>query len=108
MIDERVVLLRVQHLEQRRGRVAAEVLSHLVHFVEQVQRIAHADLGQVLQDLARHRTDIRAPVTANFRLIAHAAQRHTHELAIGRLGNRLAQRGLTHTRRANQAQDRRF
>jgi hypothetical protein len=29
------VLLRVQHFKQRRGRIAAEVRGHLVHFVQQ-------------------------------------------------------------------------
>ncbi len=39
VIDERVVLLRIEHLEQRRRRIAAEVHAHLVDFVEQEQRI---------------------------------------------------------------------
>ena len=41
-------------------------------------------------------------------LVAHAAERHAHELAVGRLGHRLAERGLAHARRAHQAKDRRL
>ncbi len=42
VVVEGAVLLRIEHLEQRRGRIAAEIGGHLVDFVEQEQRIAHA------------------------------------------------------------------
>jgi hypothetical protein len=45
-------------------------------------------------------------VTADLRLVAHAAERHAHELAAGRLGDRLAERGLADTGRADKAEDR--
>ena len=45
-------------------------------------------------------------MTADLRLVAHAAQRQARELAPGGLGDRLAERGLAHARRADQAQDR--
>src|SRR5260221_13628951 len=38
--------------------------------------------------------------------VAHAAQRHAHEIATGSARHRLAERGLADTRRADQAQDR--
>ena len=44
-------------------------------------------------------------MAADLRLVAHAAQRHAHELAVGRLGDALPQRGLAHARRTDQAQD---
>jgi hypothetical protein len=39
VIQERVVLLGIEHLEQRRRRIAAEVHRHLVDFVEQEHRV---------------------------------------------------------------------
>ena len=108
VVDEGVVLLGIEHFEQRARRIAAEIHAHLVDFVEQEQRIAHADLGHVLQDLARHRADVGAAVAADLGLVAHAAQRHAHELAVGRARDRLAERGLAHAGRADQAQDRRL
>src|SRR2546427_4954506 len=42
---------------------------------------------------------------ADFRLVTHAAQRHAHVLAARGLGDGLAQRGLAHARRSDQAQD---
>src|SRR5690606_23163591 len=52
------------------------------------------------------RADVGAAMAADLGLVAHAAQAHAHELAVGRLGDGLAQRGLAHARRADQAQDR--
>ena len=45
-------------------------------------------------------------MAANFGLVAHAAERHADELAIGCLGDRLAERGLADARGADQAEDR--
>ncbi len=108
MVDERVVLFRVEHFQQRRARVAAEVLPHLAHFVQKEQRVAHAHLGHVLHDLAGHRADVRAAMAANLRLVAHTTQRHPDELAPGGARHRLAERGLAHAGRSDQAQDRRL
>jgi hypothetical protein len=106
VIVERRVLLRVEHFEQRRGRIAAEIHRHLVDFVEQEKGIMKAGLDHVLNDLARHRADVRAAVTADLGLVAHAAERHAHELTIGRARDRLAERSLADTRRADETQDR--
>lgn len=83
VIVEVVVLLRVEHLEQRRGGIPAHVAAHLVDFVEEEQRVAHADLGHLLDQAARHGADIGTTVTADLGLVTHAAERHAHELAIG-------------------------
>jgi hypothetical protein len=42
VVDERVVLRRVEHLEQRGRRVALEALPELVHLVEQEDRVLGA------------------------------------------------------------------
>ena len=106
MVVEGVVLLRVEHLEQRRRRVAAEVHRHLVDFVEQEDGIARAGLLEALDDLARQRADVGAAVAADLGLVAHAAQRDAHEVAAGGARDRLAERGLADARRADEAQDR--
>src|SRR3569832_2056205 len=53
MILKGVVLLGVEHLQQRRRRIAAETLAHLVDLVVLEQGILHAFLGQALLDLPR-------------------------------------------------------
>lgn len=47
-------------------------------------------------------------MTADFRFIAYAAQRHTDILTSGRFSDGLAQRGFTHPRRSYRAQNRAF
>ncbi len=84
VVAERRVLLGIEHFEQRRGRVPAEIHRHLVDFVEQVQRIADPGPRHVLHDLAGHRADVGAAVAADLRLVTHAAERHADELAVGR------------------------
>ena len=105
MVDECAVLFRIQHLKQCRGRITAHIHTHLVHFIQQEQRVFHRDLAHVLQNLARHGTDIRTTMAADFGLVAHAAQRHAHEFAVGGTRDRLAQRSLAHPRRTDQTQD---
>ena len=105
VVVEGGILFRVQDLQQRRGRVAAKVHGHLVHLIEQEQRVAHARPRQVLDDLARQRADIGATVAAYFRLVAHAAQRHAHKGAVGGPGDRTAQGRLADAGRTDQTQD---
>src|SRR5690606_30530677 len=57
-------------------------------------------------DAARHRADIGAAVTADFRLISDATERHAHEIASRGLRDRTAERGLADARRADEAEDR--
>ena len=66
----------------------------------------HAGARHVLQHLARQRADVGAAVAADLGLVAHAAERHAHELAVGRARDRLAERGLADAGRADQAEDR--
>ena len=108
MVGKLVVLLRIQHLKQCTGRIAAEIAAHLVDFIKQEQWIFHTCFRHVLQDFARHRADIGTAVAADFAFITHAAQRHTHILATCGFGNRLTQGSFTHPRRTNQTQNRAF
>ena len=106
MVDEHEVLLGIEHFEQRRRGIAAEVHRHLVDFVEHEDRVLGAGLLHHLDDLAGQGADVGAAMAADFRLIAHAAERHAHELAAGRFGDRHAQRSLAHARRSDEAQNR--
>src|SRR5690606_24631141 len=68
--------------------------------------VARARLADALDDRARHRADVRAPVPANLRLVVHAAQACAHELEPDRPRDALAERRLAYARRADEAQDR--
>ena len=106
VVAELVVLRRVEHLEQGRARVAAPVGADLVDLVEHDHRVHRPGVAQRADQAARERADVRAPVAADLGLVADAAERHAHELAARRAGDRLADRGLAGAGRADQRQDR--
>ena len=70
---KRVVLRRIEHLEQRARRVALERHAELVDFVEQEDRVLRARLLHSLDDAPGHRADVRAAVSADVGLVARAA-----------------------------------
>ncbi len=106
VIDEHEVLFGIEHFEQRRRRIAAEVHRHLVDFIEHEDRVLGAGLLHHLDDLAGQRADVGAAMSAHFGFIAHAAQRHANELAASGLGDAHAERGLADARRSDEAEDR--
>ena len=106
VVPECHVLFGVEHLEQRGGRIAAEVHAELVHLVQHEHRVLRFGPAQALDDLPRQRADIRSPVTADLRLVAHAAERDPVELPAERPRDRPAERGLADARGADEAQDR--
>src|SRR5439155_14596342 len=56
-------------------------------------------------DLAGEGADVRAPMTADLRFVAHAAKRQPHELAVHRAGDRFGQRRLADAGRAGEGED---
>src|SRR5207237_10713330 len=68
-------------------------------------RIDYFRASHRLDDSARHRADVRATMAADLRLVAHATQRHPHELAAKRTGDRPTKRGFPHARRPDQAEN---
>src|SRR5437870_9180900 len=105
-IDERVVLPRVKDFEQRAGRVAAKIRADLVDLIKHENRVPRTGAPQFLNDSARHRSDVRAAMTADLRLIPHSAETDPHKLAAERVRNRLAETGLADTRRSEKTEDR--
>jgi hypothetical protein len=100
-----VVLRRVEHLEQGRRRVTAVVRTDLVHLVEQDDRVHRAGLLDRPDDAAGQRSDVRAPVSADLRLVTYAAEGDAHERAAQRPGDALAERGLADSGRTGQQHD---
>jgi len=108
VVIEIMVLFRIEHLQQRCCRIAAEIIAHFVDFIENEQRIPAFDLVEVLHDAAWHRADIGAAVPTDFRFVTHAAKRHAHEFPVCGFGNALAKRCLADARRPDQAKNRTF
>ena len=106
VVAEREVLLGVEHLEQRRRRIAAVVGADLVDLVEHEHRVRGAGLVDALDDAAGQRADVGPAVAADLGLVAHAAERDADELAVEGAGDRAPERGLADARRPDEAEDR--
>jgi hypothetical protein len=91
VIAKSLVLLGVEHLEHRGRRVAAHVRSHLVDLVDEQNRIHRLGITERADDRARHRADVRAPVSTDLRLVAHAADGEPRVLALERARDRLSE-----------------
>jgi hypothetical protein len=91
VVPEGVVLRRVEHLQQRRGRVAPVVGAELVDLVQQDHRVHRAGLADGADDPAREGADVRAAVAADLGLVPYAAERDPDEVAAHRARDRLAQ-----------------
>src|SRR4029079_19614842 len=110
VIGERVVLLGIEHLEERARRVAPKIVTELVDLVEHEHGIARPRLLDALDDEARQRADVRAPVAADLGLLidaeallllaadlglfAHVAEREEAKLAPDRARDRSPERRL--------------
>src|SRR5215218_3335638 len=105
VIAEGVVLRRIEHLEQGGARIAAPVGPHLVDLVEHDHRVHRAGVPQRADQAAGKSADIGSPVAPDLGLVSHAAERHAHELPAGGASDRLADRGLARTGRADQRED---
>src|ERR687887_415536 len=105
VVAEGRVLLGVEYLEHRARRIAAEVGAHLVDLVDEEDGVPRLGVAQGAQDRARHGPDVGAPVAADLRLVAHAADRDAHELALERARDRLAERRLAPPGRPDEAED---
>ena len=103
VVAERVVLRRVEHLEQRRRRIAAPVGAELVDLVEQEDRVHGAGLLDRPGDAAGQGADVGAAVAADLGLVAHAAEGDPHERAAQGAADRLAERRLADAGRARRA-----
>ena len=102
------VLFRIKHLEHCRRGIAAEILTHLVDFIEQDQRVVGFRLFQRLNDLTGHGADIGPAVTADLGFVTHTTKADANEFAPRGFGNGFTKRRFTHTRRADKAHDRAF
>src|SRR5206468_9237637 len=102
----RIVLGRIEHLEQRRRRIALERDAQLVDLVEQEDGVLRARLLHPLDDAPRHRAHVGAPVAADVRLVTGAAERNPHIGPAHRTGDRLRDRRLPDAGWADEQQDR--
>ena len=80
VISKLGILFGIEHFQQRRAGIAAEVAPQFVDFVQHDQGIARFGAPYCLDDPPRHRADIGAAETAYLGFIANAAEAHADEL----------------------------
>src|SRR5690606_13865495 len=78
----------------------------LVDLVEHEHRVPRAGLPDSLDDLARQRANVCAPVPTNFGLVVGATKACAHELQADGAGNALTERRLADARRADETENR--
>ena len=77
MIRKGVILFQIQHFQQRAGRIAViAALLQLIDLIQDHDRVARASLLHAFKNIARHRADIGAAVSADLCFIMDAAQAH--------------------------------
>ena len=101
-----MILCRIEHFEQRARRVTTKIRADFVDLVEHKNRIARAAAAQLLNDPARHRADVSAAMSADFRFITHPAETNPHKLAAESVGDGLTEAGLANARRPEKTKDR--
>ena len=106
MVAELLVLLAVQHLQQRGKRVALIVCADFVNFIQKHDRIFHSRRADSVGNASRHGSHVSLPMPAYFRLVAHAAQRDAHVGLFQRPCQRFRDGSLAGSRRSHQAENR--
>ena len=102
MVTETGILFRVQRFQQSGSGVAPEVACHLIHLIQQNQRIRAFCHHNSIDNFTGHCADVRPAMAADFGLIAHTAQRHAHILSSKTCRNRACNAGFANARRAHQ------
>jgi hypothetical protein len=105
VVDERLVLLGVEHLEQGARGVAAEVVADLVELVEHEHGVAGAGADQRADDAPGERADVGAAVATDLGLVLDAAERDADELRPVARGDGGAEAGLADAGGPDEAQD---
>ena len=105
VVAEILVLLAVENFEEGGCRVAVNVGAHLVHFVEEHDRVHGAALGQRVDDASGHGSNVGLPVTADVGFVADTAERYADILPLHRTCDRGSKRGLADSGRADKAEN---
>ena len=106
MVLEHVILFRVEHFQQGRARVAAEICAEFVYFIKQQHGIDRAGFLHHLNDLTGQRADVGAAMSSNLGFVTHAAQRQAHKLSARSASDRFSQTRLANSRRADKTENR--
>ena len=106
MIREGIILLRIQHFQQRAARITAVIVGKLINLIQHHNRIRNSASLDAFHDAARHRSNVCTAVSANFRFVARAAQTDADIFPVQRPGNALPDGSFAGTRRTYKQKNR--
>ena len=101
VVQEFLVLFRIQGFQQGRGRVALIGAADLVDLIQHDHRVGHLAVFQGLHEFTGHGADVGAAVAFDFSFIAHTADTEPIKLPAKGIGHRTADGGFAHPRRAD-------
>src|SRR5262249_37838461 len=79
VITKCVILRRIENFQQRRGRIATKVMPQLVDLIQHEHRVIGLGTPDCLDNPARKRPNVGAPMPAQFRFVMHTAEAETLE-----------------------------
>ena len=105
MVNKLAVLLAVEYLEQRGGRIALVVAAKLVHFVKNQNRVVGTRILNRRNNASGNRAYVGAAVTADFRFIPYAAECDSLAVSSDSVRDGFGYRRLADARRTYKADD---
>src|SRR5258708_3333779 len=106
MISKSIVLRGIQNFQKRRRGVTTIIRAKLINLVQHHHRVIYPSAPHRLNDSTRHRTDVGAAMTAQFRFVSDPTKAKAFEVAAERSCDRSAQRRLADARGANETKNR--
>ena len=108
MIHKGVILLRIQHLEHCRRRIAEGTLVEFVDFVNQQYRISALGFSDGLDDFSGKCPDVSPAVPADISFISNSTQADSDKLPVQCACDGLGKRGFSDPGRTGEAENRAF
>src|SRR5437667_4276207 len=105
MVGKSTILLWIKHLQQRCAGVPPVLRGKLVNFVKQENRVTRTYGLHRLDNAPGQSANIGTAMPPNFGLVVYTAQGNACKFTPQRIGYRTSQGCLTHTRRADKAED---
>ena len=105
MIQERLVLFGVQHLQQSTRRIPIIPLPNLIHLINQHKRVLRSHPLQSLNNLTRQRTHIRPPMSLNLSNVRQPTHGKPKELTIERASDGFSDGGFAYAWGTDETKD---
>src|SRR3989344_3478731 len=108
MVGKGIILLGIQSLQKGRRRIAPEIHTDFINFVQHKYGVFRPCIFNALDYSTRQCPYIGSAVAAYLRLIMDSPQRNSDKFTVQRTGYRFTDRSFADTRRADETKNRAF